>query len=48
MLPLAKFFEDPAESMFDRCIDLHINIDHVLQALCANLGTISIKPDSVR
>lgn len=31
--PLAEFFEDPAELIFDRRIDLHINIDHVLARL---------------
>ena len=33
MPPLAEFFEDPAELIFDRRIDLHINIDHVLARL---------------
>jgi cold shock CspA family protein len=33
MPPLAEFFDDPAELIFDRRIDLHINIDHVLARL---------------
>lgn len=33
MPPLAEFFEDPAELIFDRRVDLHINIDHVLARL---------------
>lgn len=31
--PLAEFFEDPSELIFDRRIELHINIDHVLARL---------------
>ena len=33
MPPLAEFFDDPAELIFDRRIELHINIDHVLARL---------------
>lgn len=31
--PLAEFFDDPSELIFDRRIELHINIDHVLARL---------------